>query len=200
MADKTVVNGGKRKRGARAADVIPMTWCKTMAQVALAERRYSAALAISIGGALGLRAGDISRVLWSDLVDETGRAKEKVVVRERKNQRTRVVYPMKWAREIWEACYQALRPMDLAQPAVKMSRQRVWKIVKEMADECGYKGRISSHSLRKAFCSFLYDQTRDPVLCARLTGHTNPANLLSYIGRSAPVEENIWRKVATMEI
>jgi len=190
-------NGQKVREGAKAADVVPMAWCKTMAQVALAQRRYSAALTISIGAALGLRASDISRIRWSDLVDEGGRAKEKIVVFEKKNGRTRVVYPMKWAREIWEACYQALRPTDLAQPAAKLSRQRAWSLVRSLAAECGYVGRISPHSLRKSFCDHIYSKTRDPILAARMTGHANPSHLLRYIGRLPAVEERIWQEIAS---
>ena len=193
-------NGGKKVNGGRAADVIPMKWAKTMAEAALGQGRLSAALVISLGAGLGLRVSDVLRVTWTDIVDENGRARERVLVREHKNRTVRAVAPMPWARRVWEKAYATIKPADPSFPVVKMSRQRAWVLVKEMASECGYTGRISCHSLRKAFCSFLYDQTRDPVLTARLTGHRNPAHLLVYIGRSAPVEENIWRTIATMEI
>ena len=193
-------NGGKKVNGGRAADVIPMKWAKTMAEAALGQGRLSAALMIALGAGLGLRVSDVLRVTWTDIVDENGRARERVLVREHKNRATRLVAPMPWARRIWEKAFEAIRPADLSLPVVRMSRQRAWVLIKTMASECGYTGRISPHSLRKAFCSLLYDQTRDPVLTARLTGHRNPAHLLRYIGRSAPVEENLWRTIATMEI
>ena len=38
--------------------------------------------------------------------------------------------------------------------------------------------------------------TRDPVLTARITGHTNPAQLMRYIGRLSDVEANVWDRMA----
>jgi len=193
-------NGGKKVKGSRAADVIDMRQVKTMGLTAFAEGRYSAALLISLCGALGLRISDARKLTWADILDENGKAREKVALVERKNKAQRVVYPMPWAKRLWEQCFAVLRPSDLGAPILRLSRQRGWTLVREMAAECGYSGRISPHSLRKAFCSLLYDQTRDPVLTARLTGHRNPAHLLRYIGRSAPVEEAIWKSISTMEI
>jgi len=62
--------------------------------------------------------------------------------------------------------------------------------------DMGLQGKISPHSLRKAFCDFVYENTRDPVLTARITGHTNPAQLLRYIGRLPEVEERVWDRMA----
>jgi len=76
----------------------------------------------------------------------------------------------------------------------------MWVLIKELADDLGIKGRISPHSLRKAFCDFVYSKTRDPIMAARMTGHANPSHLLVYIGRVPPTEERIWREIATAEI
>jgi integrase len=60
----------------------------------------------------------------------------------------------------------------------------------------GLTGTVAPHSLRKAFCDYVYTATRDPVLTARITGHTNPAQLLRYIGRLADVEAGVWDRMA----
>jgi len=191
-------NGGKRVNGSRAADVLGWDKAKAMAFYAAGCRRWTAALSVTIGTALGLRASDIARIKWLDLIDPaTGRARIQATVHEKKNGRSRTVLLAAWARKIIEAAYEALRPTDLNAPAVKASRQRIWFLVKSLADDLGYQGRISPHSLRKSFCDHIYSKTRDPVLAARMTGHANPSHLLRYIGRLPAVEERIWQEIAS---
>jgi len=45
------------------------------------------------------------------------------------------------------------------------------------------------------FVHFVYEHTRDPVQTARITGHTNPAQLLRYIGRMAEGEKETWDRM-----
>ena len=190
-------NGQKVREGAKAADVLPWPQAKAMGLYALGARRWTAALAVALGAGMGLRASDIPSVRWADVVDPSGRAKVQVQVRERKNKRVRTVFLAKWAREIVEEAYKALRPTDLNAPVVKASRQRLWLVVKGLAEDLGYQGRITPHSLRKSFCDHVYSKTRDPVLAARMTGHANPSHLLRYIGRLPAIEERIWQEIAS---
>jgi len=189
----------RKGKGCQAADVLPMSQAKAMALYALGAKRYTAAMVVAVGAGLGLRASDISQVRWMDLVDPDGRPKVQVVVRERKNKRTRVVHVIPWARQVFAECFKALNPSP-EDPVVRASRQRMWVLVKELADALGIKGRISPHSLRKSFCDFVYSKTRDPIMAARMTGHANPSHLLVYIGRVPPTEEKVWREIATAEV
>jgi len=46
----------------------------------------------------------------------------------------------------------------------------------------------------------VYEQTRDPIMAARLTGHANPAHLLRYIRRVPEAEMAVWRRIAEADV
>jgi integrase/recombinase XerC len=45
----------------------------------------------------------------------------------------------------------------------------------------GTGGTVHTHRLRATFATELYRETRDPLLCARLLGHSSVSNLNSYV-------------------
>jgi hypothetical protein len=48
----------------------------------------------------------------------------------------------------------------------------------------------------KTFATIAYDNSgRDPRITARVTGHSNPAQLLHYIGRNSANELKVWSAV-----
>ena len=50
--------------------------------------------------------------------------------------------------------------------------------------------------MRKTFATIVYESSgHDPVATARITGHSNPSQLLRYIGRGTQTEENILREI-----
>ena len=63
-----------------------------------------------------------------------------------------------------------------------ISRQRVWQILNEAADEFEYKDRIGCHSLRKTFGYWLYQNTHDVVAIQELLNHDDPSTTKRYIG------------------
>ena len=187
-------------RPTAGADVLPMVMARNMAFFALGQARYREALMVALGAGLGLRASDLRRVTWADIVDPTGEPKVQVIVSEMKTGKKRVVWLMPWVRRVIADAYRALAPVPFYEPVVPWTRQTIWERVKRLADEIGYRGKITPHSLRKAFCDFIYNLTRDPVLASRLTGHSDPRHLLRYIGRVPESEERIWEYVARAEI
>lgn len=121
-----------------------------------------------------------------------------MVVRERKTGNTCIVFLIPWAREVLAEVAELVGAKTrLHEPVVgRLSRQRAWEVLKRTAEELGWHEHISTHSLRKAFCDFVYEQTRDPIMAARLTGHANPAHLLRYIRRVPEAEMAVWRRMA----
>jgi len=192
----------KKSHPPHTADVLPMKKAKALAMYFLGEKRFRYAALVALGAGLGLRISDAIRVQWRDILDENGQVKKQVAVYERKNRRMRVVFLIPWVREVLaevarreEAIYRLDSPV-----CGRISRQRAWRVLKKTAEDLGWKENISTHSLRKAFCDFVYEQTRDPIMAARLTGHANPAHLLRYIRRVPEAEMEVWKKIASAEV
>jgi len=197
-------SGVKRKvKGKpKAADVLPMKKAKALAIHFLGEKRPRYAALVALGAGLGLRISDAIEVTWRDILDENGSVRKSVVVRERKTGNTRIVFLIPWAREVLAEVAELVGAKNrLYEPVVgRLSRQRAWEVLKRTAEELGWHEHISTHSLRKAFCDFVYEQTRDPIMAARLTGHANPAHLLRYIRRVPEAEMAVWRRIAEADV
>ena len=64
-----------------------------------------------------------------------------------------------------------------------ISRVRAWQILKNAAQEIGYKGSLSCHTLRKTFGYWLYvNSGGDIVMVQELLGHSSAAYTRRYIG------------------
>lgn len=63
-----------------------------------------------------------------------------------------------------------------------ISRQRVWQILNEAANEFEYKERIGCHTLRKTFGYLLYQQTHDAVTLQDIFNHSTMEYTKRYIG------------------
>jgi len=178
------------------ADVLEMKKAVAMAYFLKGKGRIKHAALVAICAGFGLRIGDALALRWSTVFTANGTIREHVTLTERKTKQSRTLKVLPWVRKILTEYYEVARPLNLDVPMFDFSRQRAWAIIRKAASDMGLKGRISPHSLRKAFCDFVYENTRDPVLTARITGHTNPAQLLRYIGRLPEVEERVWERMA----
>lgn len=72
-----------------------------------------------------------------------------------------------------------------------ISRQRVWQILNEAADEFEYKDRIGCHSLRKTFGYWLYQNTHDVVAIQELLNHDDPSITKRYIGINQDTKDSM---------
>lgn len=77
-----------------------------------------------------------------------------------------------------------------------ITREQARRLIKQWCDDCGLKGRYGTHTMRKTFATVAYDNSGgDPVLTARITGHSNPSQLMAYIGRKPATERKVWDAV-----
>ena len=65
---------------------------------------------------------------------------------------------------------------------VPMHRQTAHAILKTAFMEAGLNGHIATHSLRKSFAQWVYEQSGDIYLVQELLGHRNVATTQKYIG------------------
>ncbi len=184
----------------KRADVLSMKRAATMARFLSGAGKHKDAALVALCAGLGLRVGDAVEISWGDVLEGPHSFREIVTVREKKNHSQRSVTLLPWVREILGAYREQLGSPTHEDRIVAYSRQRAWTVIAKAAQDLGYSGRITPHSLRKAFCTTVFEQTHDPVLTARITGHTNPAQLLAYIGRRPEVEDMVWKRMAKLKV
>lgn len=199
------MEGKGRSRGGtpRAADVLPMTKAVSMVRYlrGAGDLRGSALVAVASG--FGLRISDALSLTWGELLDERGELRKTVRVREQKTKQVRTVQVLPFVAAALEALRGEVGPCDgeaLLFPGSaeggKLHRQTAWNLVRATGEAMGIALHLSPHSLRKAFCDFVYEKTHDAVMTARITGHSSPSQLLRYINRNSEAEDEVWRRMA----
>lgn len=151
--------------------------------------RDAALWALGIG--TGLRIGELLRLRACDCMTTDGRADAHLVVRLSKTRRERNVPLIPVVRRAVEAYVSPkLRHTELLFP---ITRQHAHRLVKEWCAAAGIEGQFGTHSMRKTFAAIAYDHSGgDAALTARVTGHSNPSQLMAYIGRTSATEESVW--------
>ena len=77
--------------------------------------------------------------------------------------------------------------------AKPISRQRVWQILNEAADNFEYKDNIGCHTLRKTFGFWLYQETKDAVGIQELLNHKDISVTKRYIGITQDSKDKMVR-------
>ncbi|MBC7343975.1 MAG: tyrosine-type recombinase/integrase [Clostridia bacterium] len=176
-------------------DVLPIGKAFKMVAYLRGLNRLRDAAMVACTAGFGLRISDVLALTWEDLLDGD-RVREIVTIREQKTRKQRSLMVLPVVAEAISAWYAACRPVDPHARVFPITREHAYRIVRDTAKALGFHGRITPHSLRKAFCDHVYNLTRDPVMTARITGHSNPAQLLRYIGRLPETEMTVWRRFA----
>ncbi len=152
------------------------------------SRRDVALWALGIGA--GLRIGDLLRLRVCDFVTAKGRVDAHLVVRASKAKKVRSVQLIPLVREAVDAYLPELRRTELLFP---ITRQHARRLVKEWCEAANVDGQFGTHSMRKTFATIAYENSGgDAALTARVTGHSNPAQLMTYIGRTPATEQSVW--------
>jgi len=153
----------------------------------------------ALGITTGLRISDLLPLRVQDLLDAERETKKFIKVRETKTGKTRLVPVMKVAEEAFRSHRQQEKsePNDYLFNSRKgntpITREQARRLVKRWCEECNLRGNYGTHTLRKTFASIAYANSGgDPVATARVTGHSNPAQLLRYIGEVSRTESQIY--------
>ena len=147
----------------------------------------------ALGITTGLRISDLLSLRLSDFLTAEGRIAQSITVKEKKTGKGRTIPVAPVAREALEAYREEVKDTD---QLFTITREQARRLVKRWCDECGLKGRYGTHTMRKVFATVAYEHSGgDPVLTARVTGHSNPSQLLAYIGRKPLSEIKVWNGV-----
>ena len=163
---------------------------KTLRKLTSDSPLHSLLLNISVD--LMLRASDLLRLQVSDVMTESGVAKESVQVRQKKTGKTTLEIPLSLhSRKVIEKHLQNRNPNDFVFKGQKshytrkaITTQQYQRIIKGWMRELGIEdvSGYSSHSMRKTKASVLYKKTSNVEAVRRLLGHQSVTATSSYLG------------------
>jgi integrase len=148
----------------------------------------------------GLRIGDLLSLTVSDVLDEKGKVKGRIVVREQKTSKAKN-FPIgdtsKKALNEYLKTRKDLAPDQALFPSRKgggraISRVQAYRILNKAARAVGIQDEIGTHTLRKTFGYWAYRQCKDITLIQKLLNHSAPSVTLSYIGVTQDDKDNIY--------
>jgi len=144
-----------------------------------------------------LRISDLLNLNVSDVVDENGKVKERLLLKEQKTSK-RKSFPLN--DNVIQALTEYIKTIPPDQIALfasrkgseSITRQQSHRILSEAAKKVGIKEEISNHSLRKSFSFALYETGVDLTRIQALLNHSSPKETLRYIGITQSENDSIY--------
>lgn len=136
----------------------------------------------------GLRISDLLNLQVSDLVNEKGKVKDRITIREKKTNKNKDFPISDTAKKAIDLYLQsresiASEPLFISRKRRGfLKRQRVYRIINDAARSVGIKEKIGTHTLRKTFGYHAYQAGKDITLIQKLLNHSSPRETLTYIG------------------
>ena len=135
---------------------------------------------------VGLRISDIINLKVKDVLNYDKTIKSHVEIIEKK---TKKIKRFKINTSLSEEIYQYVKNMDFEDYIFKsrngknqnITRVRAYVILNMAGEKCGLD-EIGTHTLRKTFGYWFYQQTRDIAILQEIFNHSSPSVTLRYIG------------------
>lgn len=134
----------------------------------------------------GLRVSDLLKLRVSDVLDEKGRVKDRITIREKKTGKTKT-FPfsdtvIKALKEYFEESHPETALFPSRKGGESITRQHAYRIINEAARTVGIQDKIGTHTLRKTFGYHAYIAGVDVTRIQALLNHSSPKETLRYIG------------------
>ena len=136
----------------------------------------------------GLRVSDLLALKIQDVLDERGKVRDRINLREKKTGKMKD-FPigasakkslMEYISSRGE--YDRHDVLFLSKKGGSLSRNQTWKILSDCAKEIGISENIGTHTLRKTFGYHAYMLGTDITRIQKLLNHSSPGITLAYIG------------------
>ncbi|WP_304458997.1 site-specific integrase [Alicyclobacillus sendaiensis] len=137
----------------------------------------------------GLRVSDLLNLTIADVVDEQGKLRDRITLREKKTGKAKD-FPLsdsakkaisEYLKQRGE--YAANEPLFPSRKGgAPLTRQHAYRILNEAARAVGIKEQIGTHTLRKTFGYHAYQSGVDISRLQKLLNHSAPSVTLAYIG------------------
>lgn len=147
----------------------------------LLKNGYRDYLLFVLGTNTGLRISDLLKLKVSDVKDKTH-----IVITEQKTKKEKRAYITPYLREVLDSYTKSMGEDEyLFQSRVgnnqPISRVQAYRILNQAAAKVGLE-EVGTHTLRKTFGYFHYQQNKDIALLQNLFNHSSASVTLRYIG------------------
>lgn len=149
----------------------------------------------------GLRVSDLLKLTISDVLDEGGKVKDRITLREKKTGKTKS-FPLsdnakKAVQEyLMNREYQLQEPLFISRKGSQgIQRAQAWKIINDVARSVGIIENIGTHTLRKTFAYHAYKNGTDIILLQKILNHHSSAITLRYIGITQEEMDDVYLTV-----
>jgi integrase len=147
----------------------------------------------------GLRIGGLLSLTIDDVVDEKGKVKDRIVLREQKTSKAKN-FPIgdtsKKAMGEYLKSRQDVAPGQPLFPSRKggnhIGRVQAYRIINGAARAVGITDEVGTHTLRKTFGYHAYKQCKDIVVIQKLLNHSAPSVTLEYIGITQDDKDSVY--------
>lgn len=136
----------------------------------------------------GLRISDLLKLQVQDVVNEKGKIKDRITVREKKTNKSKDFPLSNKAKQAIKE-YLSTRDYSMTEPLFIsrknkgfLLRGQAYKIMNYVAKSVGIKEKIGTHTLRKTFGYHAYNSGYSIELIQKLFNHSAPNITLRYIG------------------
>ena len=144
----------------------------------------------------GLRISDILKLKDNDVLDEKGKVKDRIIIREQKTGKSRNFPIGKTTAKAISEYYSSHIPTGEfifeSRKGMAISRQQAYRILNNAARLVGIKDKIGTHSLRKTFAYTAYMRGVDITRIQKLLNHSAPSVTLAYIGITQDELDNVY--------
>jgi len=154
----------------------------------------------TLGVNSGLRVSDLLSLKVSHVLDEKGRIKDRITLREKKTGKVKDFPVGETAKKALKEYLGDTKNLDkegFLFPSRKrgngpISRVQAYRILNEAARLAGLEERIGTHTLRKTFGYHAYKMGLDLSVIQKLMNHSSPAVTLAYIGITQDDLDNVY--------
>ena len=149
----------------------------------------------------GLRVSDLLALKVSDVMDGSGKIKDRISMREKKTGKSKDFPIGKNARKAIQEYMATVEPEnDLSLFQSKkgdgaITRVQAYRILNEAARTVGIKEKIGTHTLRKTFGYHAYKAGYDLSQIQKLLNHSSPGVTLRYIGITQEQLDEIYMRL-----
>jgi site-specific recombinase XerD len=148
----------------------------------------------------GLRISDLLKMKVSDILDENGKVRDRITLREKKTGKMKT-FP--FSSNVIKALKEYVIFIDTTQTALfasrkgegAITRQQAYRILNEAAKAVGIKESIATHSLRKTFGYQAYEAGVDITRIQSILNHSSPKETLRYIGITQDELDDVYMEL-----
>ena len=146
----------------------------------------------------GLRISDLLTLQVSNVLDDKGKIKDRIVIREKKTNKLKD-FPLGETSK--KALKEYLATVDIRPNTAlfasrkgckPITRQQAYRILNDAARAIGIKDQIGTHSLRKTFGYHAFKAGVDITRIQKLLNHSSPSVTLAYIGITQDELDNVY--------